>query len=203
MSVRAHADLESAVSMEQMQVARVYADAVWQAAVADGSLDAFHAEFDATVTQVLKGQPELATFLVLETVGAEEKRQVVEAAYGPERTSPLLHQFLVTLLRHGRIDLLPAVAVALERRWNGHRGKVAVTVVSAVALTGEERDRLTGILKDGMGVDPELAEEVGPELLGGLTVRIGDRVYDRSLARNLQHMHDQILRRSSDAIQGG
>jgi len=70
-------------------------------------------------------------------------------------------------------------------------GKMAV-VTSALPLTDEEKSILEkDILKRSAG-EPEIKFAVDPDLLGGLTIRIDDKMYDHSVVSQLTDMHSQF-----------
>ena len=61
-------------------------------------------------------------------------------------------------------------------------------VTSALPLSDQEKKVIeTDILKRSKG-DPEIAFEVDPKLLGGLTIRIDDTIYDHSISAQLSSM---------------
>lgn len=66
-------------------------------------------------------------------------------------------------------------------------------VYSAVPLTDEQQKALSAALSRKFGKAIHLTLQVKPELLGGLTVRVGDLVYDGSLSHRLDKMKKVLL----------
>jgi F-type H+-transporting ATPase subunit delta len=66
-----------------------------------------------------------------------------------------------------------------------HRERITALVTAVVPLTEAQRERLTGILTRGYGKQIRLNVELDPELIGGMTIRIGDDIIDGSLATRL------------------
>jgi F-type H+-transporting ATPase subunit delta len=60
---------------------------------------------------------------------------------------------------------------------------------------------LANTLASLVGGTPVLIIRIRPELIGGLIVRIGDRVFDTSLLTRLQSLRHQLLTRGSHEIQ--
>jgi F-type H+-transporting ATPase subunit delta len=52
-----------------------------------------------------------------------------------------------------------------------------------------------------LGGEPVLTHEVDPNVIGGLVVRVGDVVFDGSLASNLARLREQLVNRSVHEIQ--
>ena len=82
-----------------------------------------------------------------------------------------------TSVLHG-VERLSAIAAA-------HRERITALVTAVVPLTEAQRERLTAILARGYGKQIRLNVELDPELIGGMTIRIGDDIIDGSLATKL------------------
>lgn len=86
-------------------------------------------------------------------------------------------------VREGRVEVLPEEAGPAE-------GPVAVT--SAVPLTKKEQDVLREDLAGRLGEGVTVSFQVDPQILGGLVVRVGDRVIDGSLAGQLEQLRQTL-----------
>ncbi|MFO0945283.1 MAG: F0F1 ATP synthase subunit delta [Planctomycetota bacterium] len=71
------------------------------------------------------------------------------------------------------------------------------------ALAKDQLDAVTKLIETKLKVKPDLTTEVDPRILGGLWMRVGDKVYDRSVRWNLNQLRESILTRSSHEIQSG
>ena len=65
-------------------------------------------------------------------------------------------------------------------------------ITSALPLTDEEQDSVKKELLATLGDKAELTYRVDPSILGGLVIRVGDRVMDGSVFGQLQELKDQI-----------
>jgi F-type H+-transporting ATPase subunit delta len=92
---------------------------------------------------------------------------------------------------HGRtvLDGLDEYAVLAAER----RRRLVADVRSAIPLTEAQHDRLAAVLKRLYGHEVHLNVEVDPELLGGLTVRIGDEVIDGSVASRVAEVSRRLV----------
>jgi F-type H+-transporting ATPase subunit delta len=79
---------------------------------------------------------------------------------------------------------------------------VAVLVRSAVELPADRRAALEQTLKRRFNITPKIRFEVDPDILGGLWIRLGDTVYDRTVRWNLNRLKANILARKSHEVQG-
>ena len=74
------------------------------------------------------------------------------------------------------------------------------TVVSAEAIPDADRPALVAALAQMLGREVELKYTVDPGILGGLMVRVGDRVYDASLASQLENIRRTATDRAVQQI---
>jgi F-type H+-transporting ATPase subunit delta len=182
------------------RVARAYAEALLNAAEKQGQAAAVVEDVEAVVTEVLPRDRYLEAFLTSRAVGRERKAHALRAAF-QGRADDLFLNFLLVVNEHDRLDALRAIATALRDLCEQRAGKIRVQVRSAVPLADDQRQRLTQELQAAFGRDPALDARVDPELLGGMTVQVGDVLYDASVRTRLERIRNQLIERSSHAIQ--
>ncbi len=188
------------VNVGAQQVAAVYAGALLGAAEKAGTAEAVVEEFDAFVTSVLDAFPKLETLLGSALVSPEEKAQLLDRVLA-SRASQLFLDFLKVVSRHGRLDVLRAIHDEVLKQYDAMRGRVRVQLSTATPLDGALSGRLVGSLRGALGGEPKLQSEVDPSLIGGVVLRVGDTVYDGSLARQLEQVREKMIERSVHEIQ--
>lgn len=191
-----------AQSVQELQIARVYAEAVWNLAAKENAQESFLEEYDSLLHDVLDPEPQLETFFELDSISEDRKAALIDSIF-KGRASDLLYNFLRTLNAHDRLGLLRAVGTCLHQLNDAAQGRVSVLVKSAVALTEDQLAAVRAMLADKFRIQPNIETQVDPELLGGLWIRVGDVVYDRSVRWNLNQLRENILARSSHEIQSG
>ncbi len=72
-------------------------------------------------------------------------------------------------------------------------GEVTATVTSALPLTGEEKAVVSGGLAEQLGQVPAIEFKVDPAVLGGLIIRIGDKVIDGSVGGRLEALRESLV----------
>jgi F-type H+-transporting ATPase subunit delta len=97
------------------------------------------------------------------------------------------------LVQRGRIDRLPAVAAEYRRLLNRERGVVEALATAAAPLSKDESDALSEKLARMTGRTVDLRVEVDDALIGGLTVRVGDTLYDASVRGRLERLRDRLV----------
>ena len=190
--------LDADVGVEH--IAEVYARALVGAADGAGVLDEAVAELERFVDDVLVAHPKLEAILGSELVSYEEKAGIIDRLVAT-RASVLMVHFLKVVGRHGRLGCLRAIRRQARRLLDQRRGRVRVELRSAAPLDTAAIARVTDQLRTALRREPVVVHRVDPKLIGGAVLRIGDTVYDGSVARQLQSMRQRIIDRSAHEIQ--
>jgi ATP synthase F1 delta subunit len=87
---------------------------------------------------------------------------------------------------------LPEINSALGRVVSGQQEPVKAEITSAVELSEQEKEALRQSLAKQFGGDLSFTFHVDPALLGGLRVRVGDRLIDTSVASRLTALRESL-----------
>jgi F-type H+-transporting ATPase subunit delta len=136
--------------------------------------------------------PRLGGYLRSPLVPLERKRALLKSALASRALVPVA-SFMDLLLRKKRMGLFAAAVGEYEQQVRAWQGLQEAEAVSAVPLTADEAKRLHARLERMTGLTIELKTRVDPALLGGLYVRIGDRVLDRSVKGLLQSLQGRLF----------
>jgi F-type H+-transporting ATPase subunit delta len=169
--------------------ARRYAEAAFQIGRADGTLDAW--ERDLAAVGELLSHAELRRLIEHPVVPYAAKEQLLRRATGHTVGAEVLSLVLL-MVRRGRpraIDRMIAHFGELLRR---ERGIVLAEVRSALALEPEQRQAVSERLTELTGETVEMNEVVDETLIGGIAVRIGDRLYDASVRSRLERLRARL-----------
>jgi F-type H+-transporting ATPase subunit delta len=169
--------------------ARRYAEAAFQVALAEGQLDQWKADL-ATAAGML-GRPDVAPTVDNPAIPLAQRLDIVRQLLGT-RISPAALRLTSLLVERGKVRALPRVSAEFNRQLNAHRGVVEATVTSAVSLTADETAAIRSRVEAMAGSAVELTLEVDPDLLGGLTIQVRDRLLDASIRGRLERLRDQL-----------
>jgi F-type H+-transporting ATPase subunit delta len=124
------------------------------------------------------------------STSAENKRQLVEKSLeGLDREVLNLARLL---LRRGRTMLGPQISQAYEEILDRANAIAHATVTSAVPLNQDELTAVQRKLEELMGGTVIVQTEVDESILGGLIVRIGDRLIDGSTRSRLVALKQRL-----------
>jgi len=121
----------------------------------------------------------------------DEKLAALTAAL-PSDTPAEISNLLKLLLQAGDLDLLPEIGMALTRVATGAVAPAQAEVTSAVELSPEEQEKLRSSLSAQYGDGLVFSFHVDAALLGGLRVRVGDRLIDTSVASRLSALRESL-----------
>ncbi|MEQ8788746.1 MAG: ATP synthase F1 subunit delta [Pirellulaceae bacterium] len=171
----------------QQHLGKVYAKGLLGAADKAGVTETVLEELRSLVGDVLSKLPKFAAALRSPRLSHEEKLTLLDRAFGG-KMNPLLLNFLKVVSRHGRLDCLGAIEHEARQLYNEARGRIEVRVRTAEPVDQELLASITQRLSEALKSELDVTNDVDPELLGGVVVRVGDTVYDGSVANRLQRL---------------
>jgi F-type H+-transporting ATPase subunit delta len=169
--------------------ARRYAEAAFEIAERDGSMPAWLVAFDVAAARL--SDPEATRLLASPAIPAEARERLLDRLLGGAVSGPP-RNLLALLVRRGRFELLPAVGAEFRRLYRLREGIVEATVTSAAPIDPAEIRVLEERLAATAGARVELSLKVDPALIGGLQVRLGDRLIDGSVRGRLERLRASL-----------
>jgi F-type H+-transporting ATPase subunit delta len=143
----------------------------------------------------LFGDSQANAFLQNSGVRPADKARLVEAALAG--VDPLVLNLARLLLRRGKTELGPQVREAFQELMDAAQGISHATVTSAVPLAPGDVSAVTDRLTQLTGGPVVVKTQVDESILGGLVVRIGDRLIDGSTKSKLVALKQQLAGASS------
>ncbi|MFM1996176.1 MAG: hypothetical protein RLZZ111_563 [Planctomycetota bacterium] len=199
----AAAKIESShVDIAADRVAKIYAQAIIEAAEAAGCRAKVLDELAALAREVLPQVPEAVTVFGSPKIAPDEKDRIIDRL-ADGRLSPTTTNALHVLARHGRLGLLAAVVDAAERLADERDGRCQAVFTTAVPLDAAEQARIVAEAEKALSASLKPRFAVDPDIIGGLVVRVGDTIYDQSVATGLARLGGRLQERNIHAIQTG
>lgn len=177
----------------------VYAKALFGAAEKAGNTDEVVQQLESFVVDVIEKMPPLEATLSSPRIPHAEKTQILDKAFHGKMVAELLN-FLKVVVTHGRFDCLRAIRRSLQDLRNEARSVIEVSLTSAEPLTGELLDSVVSRLKESLGSEVVVTAHVNPEIIAGLVVRVGDTVFDGSVANRLVQLRKSAVEKAAQEI---
>jgi F-type H+-transporting ATPase subunit delta len=172
--------------------AAIYAESLLQLANEAGQAEEIGSEL-REIRELWKQDSSFAAMMSSAAIDIHARRESIRKVFGSGRVSRLVLNFLLVLNDKRRSMILPAVCDSYRRKLDRQLGIEEVHVTSALPLSDEQRARLRAEIKRMTGNETDLFEKVDPDVLGGMTVQVADRLYDLSVYRRLGDLRRALL----------
>ncbi|MCQ4080413.1 F0F1 ATP synthase subunit delta [Streptomyces sp. RB6PN25] len=149
-----------------------------------GALDDVEDELFRTA-RIVASAPDLRAALTDSRAGGPAKAELVRTLLSG-RAHPVSVRLVTRLVTLPRGRSLEAGLDALSKLAAARRGRVVAVVTSAIPLSDRQKQRLGAALAKLYGRPVHLNLDVDPEVLGGISVRVGDEVIDGTVAGRLE-----------------
>lgn len=177
--------------MRDVTIARNYAETLFALATKGGSVEAWGELVDATAAAI--STPSIEAVLVSPRVPKERKIAILAEAL---KDAPVTYsRFLAALVRRGRQMLLGAIADEYRELVDAKLGRVRAGITTAREADPLTRQVLVERLSKAIGKEVIAGFSTDPALLGGVVVKVGDRVYDGSVRKRLGTLRHKLLAR--------
>lgn len=169
------------------QIARPYAQALFDIAQGDNSIDAVEQGL-VSISSLATESADFARFLRSPVISTDAKASAVDAILGRAKVNGTVANFVRVVAANGRLFALTAIIKAFRELAAKARGEISADVTSATPLSRAQLSTLAATLKAKIGKTVTLNEHVDPSLIGGLQVKVGSQMIDSSLKTKLTAM---------------
>lgn len=169
--------------------ARRYADAAFEIGRSDRTLDRW--ERDLAELRQAVARPELQRLIEHPAVPFAEKERVLRRVVASD-VAPQAINLILLMVRRGRPGQIGRMVDRFTELLRRERGISLAEVRTAQALEAEQRAAVAERLRSLTGDQIEMNEVVDEALIGGIAVRIGDRLYDASVRSRLERLRARL-----------
>lgn len=172
-------------------VSKTYAEALFELAVEEQKADLLLEEI-LSVQATLEENPKLIQFLEHPEILKEEKIHVIETIF-KGKVSDDVTGFLVVIVTKGRSKELPAICAEFIAKIKEYKKIGSVQVTSAMELDEQWKEKIREKLLGTTGYkELEISYQVDESLIGGMIIRLKDRVVDSSIKSQLERLKGQL-----------
>ncbi len=174
-------------------ISRRYAKALFAVADKQGKTEVFGAQL-GELAGVLSQSPEVVRFFKNPAFSPEEKKAVLDKIVAKVGVDSTLGNFFDLLADKGRLPEVGAVSSDFKKMLDDAQGVVAGSLITAKDMDAGRQKNIKDRLEKQTGRKLELEFATDPEILGGVVLKVGDRVLDASLRAQLNMLKDKIKR---------
>jgi F-type H+-transporting ATPase subunit delta len=178
--------------MQETTVARSYAEALLELAQADDATE-FYAAWLRQIVQLIESEADFRFFLETPRIEPGDKKRVLREVLEGKIAERLL-RFLLVVVDKRRQRVLPEIAIEFDKLVDQQLGRLQVDVTMAEKPDERAKANIKKHLDEMFEVEVLPRFRTDPRIIGGVVVRVGDRIMDGSLRHRLQGLRRSLLR---------
>ncbi|MGL4362119.1 MAG: ATP synthase F1 subunit delta [Cellulosilyticaceae bacterium] len=171
-------------------VTKRYATALYEIAKEKGAIESFQHQAEMLV-KLIGEQDEYLMLLSHPGVLVEEKMRLIDEAFSKQVEDEFVG-LLALIVKKGRQDYILDILNAFIDLAKTEAGLVQATVTSAIALQEKQLAQIKANIEQNTGKQVELEVVVDKTLIGGLIVRVGDKVVDGSVRGQMNTLKSEL-----------
>lgn len=173
-------------------ISKTYGEALFELSVEEANADRMLDEVTG-IRQVLCDNSDYLRFLNNPRIPAEDKVKTTEEIFTGRISKELIGFFKVIILK-GRCDALFEILDYFIDRMKEYKGIGVAYVTTPQALNEEKKEKIREkLLSTTSFKEMEMHYDINPDLLGGMQIRIKDRVVDSSIQTKLNQLQKELL----------
>lgn len=167
------------------QVETTYGNALFELAIEEGKIDDWYVEV-LELTSILKKNKDLIELLNHPQVDKLENEKIIKNIFEGKISNEILG-LIVMIMDKGHISKIVGVFRYFIKLVKEHKNIGVAKVTSATVLTEAQKSKIENRLIETTSYSRmEVTYKVDESLIGGLVIRIGDRVVDSSIKTKLE-----------------
>lgn len=177
--------------MIESTIALRYAKALQKIGLEQSQMDVYLEELEA-VLAASKADDHLEFVLTNRQADYQARLRVVDEICKSHDMSKNTNHFLKLLIKKGRMELFPHVVKAYRRLVFNSANKVEALYITAKPLSDDEKKSIDQLMEAHSGKKVVSENEVDPEVLGGVAVKIGGEIFDGTIKYWLDQLGNQL-----------
>lgn len=167
-------------------VGKRYAEALFEVAIEMNKLDEFKVEF-SQINEIFKSEHKLKVIFEHPKLSKNEKKDIINELFEKNVSKEVLN-FMYIIIDKNRERYLDDINDEYVKLYNKEKGIVEAKAITAVKMSEEEMTKLQENLSKKIGSKVILENVIDESIVGGVLVRIGDRVIDASVKGKLDEI---------------
>ncbi|ADI03026.1 MAG TPA: F0F1 ATP synthase subunit delta [Syntrophothermus lipocalidus] len=176
--------------MLNKSVARRYAEALFAIAQDNNKVDELQGELELVV-QAINAHEELKAYMLHPLIPPKDKKDVIVKLFG-DKISEVTKNFLFLVSDKRREAYIEAMYEEYKAMANEFKNVLHADLVSAKKLEESDISMLRERLATATGKSIDFNVSIDPSLIGGIRVRVGDRIIDASIKKKLEMLKDNL-----------
>ncbi|MCT4661753.1 MAG: F0F1 ATP synthase subunit delta [Tissierellales bacterium] len=172
-------------------VAKRYAVAFYDLAKEENALDKWYEEL-SVIVKSFYDEKEFMTMMASPQLNTQEKKDLVKNILEGKADNSVLN-LIELLIDKGRFGIFDDVFAEFEVLYLEEKNILHAKAYSVVPLTEDKLTQLKNVLENKLNKKIEIENEIQKDLVGGVMLKIGDKIIDGSIKRRLELLRDELL----------
>jgi F-type H+-transporting ATPase subunit delta len=172
-------------------LATAYARSILELATERNVADATGQEL-SQIAELVESDPSVQTFMASPAVSETHRSHAIAKAF-EGRVSELVSNLLGVMSHKGRLGQIRQVAAAYSELLQDQKGIIEVDVTVAEKLSDAQLQEVRMKVSAALKHEVVVHQYIDPSLIGGLLLRVEDRLFDASVKSQLRAVRRQLL----------
>jgi len=146
----------------------------------------------SSITELMSDSKDFREVLINPVFTREDKKRIAGQIFDKLQTDAMVANFVNLLIDRKRINQLAGIEKAYRGEVDDIRGITRGEVISAEPLSEEQLGRVTDALSQISGKKVLVATRVDASMIGGLTAKVGDKVFDGTIRTQLSQLKETL-----------
>ena len=177
--------------MLNLQLAKKYAVAMYEVAQDEDKLIKYGEQLEE-IRKLFADEPMLKAYMSNPQVQPKAKKELLNKVFGSD-VEKSIHNFIFLLIDKRRIALIEEIVGEYQALSNEFRNIVVAHVTTASAIDKQQQDALTAKLEAVTGKHIQLKLHVDKDIIGGVIVKMGDKLIDGSVTSQIKSLGKQLM----------
>lgn len=178
------------IDKKQLKIARNYSDALLKIGIDQNDAEKLYTQL-GDVIYIVNTSADLKQFLENPLISSNDKKEIIYKVFGESFDLQIIN-LLNLLADNKRLKLLETVHYCYEKDYELYQGISRVEITSAVEMNKESKVRLNKLLKAKLGNNIIPEYKIDFDIIGGLIIKIQDKIIDLSLNKKIRDMEKQL-----------
>ena len=167
-----------------------FASSLFNLARAENAVDRVEDEMGQIKEEILNNL-ELKKYLTDTSIPAPDKIKFIIDILGEDAT-PAIKAFVSVLIIMKAMESLEQIYRDYVELANQLKKQISIEVVSAIELDSSTIDVIKKDVDDKTGLDVRIKNIIDKDIIGGVVIRIGDRIIDLSLKNKIEDLRTKL-----------
>lgn len=170
---------------------RYFAKVIFEIALKDGELNKWLSKL-RVISDVTRDSS-IKKLLTDPTITHADKTKMLSSRIG--EINPLALKMVLMLAAKGKLETIEEITDEYQRlldSYHGVEGAELIEVTTAIPLDDKEKLELSQRLTDIVGKPVILKAMVDPDIIGGIIIKVGDKIIDGSMRTKLEELKKEL-----------